>query len=74
MVILFTNKLKAYYEYVIVTGQQFTNVVLVTKCIEQGIWSGRIFVSTEKKCFRRRRKDVDNIVESSNSKNKKGNK
>ncbi|KAL3573191.1 hypothetical protein D5086_027095 [Populus alba] len=58
MVSLFANTLKApYYEHVMGSlAQQFTHVVAVCECIEQGVKSGRISTSTEKR-------EVSRVVE-----------
>jgi hypothetical protein len=41
--------------------QQFTDVVTVAERIEQGVKSGRIFPSTEKRGFEGKRKEVDYV-------------
>jgi hypothetical protein len=60
---LFVNMFKTlYYEYVMgSSAQQFTNAVVVAKCIKQGIINGRIFELIEKKGFGRKKNDVDHI-------------
>jgi len=63
MVTLFVNTLKdPYYEHVMgSSAQQFTNVVAVAERIDQGVKSGRISASVEKKGFEGKRKEVDHI-------------
>jgi len=63
MVTMFVNTLKdPYYEHVMgSSAQQFTNVVAVAERIEQGVKSGRISASVEKKGFEGKRKEVDHI-------------
>jgi hypothetical protein len=61
MVTLFANTLKApYYKHVMgSSAQQFTDVVVVCECIEQGVKSGRISAPTKKRGFER--KDVNHV-------------
>ena len=56
MVSLLANTLKAsYYEHVMgSSAQQFTDVMVVCECIEQGVKSGRIVAPTEKRGFERK--------------------
>ena len=51
MVSLLANTLKAsYYEHVMgSSAQQFTDVMVVCECIEQGVKSARIFAPIEKR-------------------------
>jgi hypothetical protein len=63
MVTLFTNTLKdLYYEHVMSSStQQFTDVVVVTERIEQGVKNGRISEPMEKRGFEGKRKEVDHV-------------
>jgi len=63
IVTLFANTLKdPYYEHVIgSSAQQFTDAVAVAKCIEQGVKSGRLSASVEKKGFEGKKKEVDHV-------------
>jgi hypothetical protein len=63
MVTLFANTLKdPYYEHVIgSSAQQFTDAVAVAERIEQGVKSGRIYVSVEKRGFEGKKKEVDYV-------------
>ena len=63
MVTLFANMLKAsYYKNVMGSlAQQFTDVVAMAQRIEQGVRSGRISASVEKKGFRGKMREVDHV-------------
>jgi hypothetical protein len=63
MVTLFANTLKdPYYEHVMgSSAQQFTDVVVVAKRIEQGVKSGKIFALVEKRGFEGKKKGVDHV-------------
>jgi hypothetical protein len=63
MVTLFANTLKdPYYEHVIgSSAQQFTDAVAVAERIEQGVKSGRISASVEKRGFEDKKKEVDYV-------------
>jgi len=52
------------------SAQQFTNAVAVAERIEQGVKSGKIYASMEKKGFGVKEREIDHIE--SSSKNKKG--
>jgi hypothetical protein len=63
MVTLFANTLiDPYYEHVMGrSAQQFTDVVAVAECIEQGVKSGRVSAPMEKKGFEGKRKEVNHV-------------
>jgi hypothetical protein len=63
MVTLFANTLKdPYYEHVMGSlAQQFTDVVAVAERIEQGVKSGRISATVEKRGFEGKKKEVDHV-------------
>ena len=70
MVALFANTLKApYYEHVMgSSAQQFTDAVAVAERIEQGVKSGRISAPMEKKGFGVRKREIDHVESSYQSK------
>jgi len=63
MVTLFANTLKdPYYEHVMGSlAQQFTDAVAVAERIEQGVKSGRISTTVEKRGFEGKKKEVDHV-------------
>jgi len=62
MVTLFANMFKvSYYEHVMGSLKQFTDIVEVAERIKQRVRSGRISMPTEKRGFKGKRNEVDHV-------------